>query len=44
MADKLQEILRLVDEYVTDKEKNKTWTAGEDWVGCGWLSDLTVGK
>ena len=32
MADKLQEILSLVDDYVTERRENETWTAGEDWV------------
>jgi len=25
-------ILKMVEEYINEKEKNKTWTAGEDWV------------
>ena len=32
MADKLQQILNLVNEYVTEREENKSWTPGEDWV------------
>jgi CDP-6-deoxy-D-xylo-4-hexulose-3-dehydrase len=28
----MQEILKLVDEYITKKHSEKTWTAGEDWV------------
>ena len=30
--DKLQNILSLVDEYITEKHSNKTWEAGKDWV------------
>ena len=25
-------ILKMVEEYINEKEKNKTWTAGQDWV------------
>ena len=32
MADKLQQILNLVDEYVTEREENKSWIPGQDWV------------
>jgi len=28
----MQEILKLVDEYISKKHSEKTWTAGEDWV------------
>lgn len=30
--DKKQQILDLVAEYISDKEKNKKWVAGKDWV------------
>ena len=30
--DKKQQILDLVTEYIIQKEKNKTWVAGKDWV------------
>ena len=30
--EKLDQILQLIDEYITEKHKNKKWTAGEDWV------------
>ena len=30
--DKLQNILSLVDEYITEKHSKKTWEAGKDWV------------
>ena len=29
---KLQTILSLVDEYITEKHSKKSWTAGKDWV------------
>ena len=32
MDNKLQNILSLVDEYITDKHSKKTWEAGKDWV------------
>ncbi len=32
MIEKKQEILSLVSEYIKDKKKSKTWTAGKDWV------------
>jgi len=32
MSDKLTQIIDLVEEYINEKEKNKTWTPGEDWV------------
>jgi len=32
MSDKLQQILGLVDEYITEKHANKEWIAGKDWV------------
>jgi len=28
----MQEILKLVDEYIQKKHSEKTWTAGKDWV------------
>lgn len=28
----MQEILDLVEKYITEKEANKTWEAGKDWV------------
>jgi len=28
----MQEILKLVEEYIKEKNNNKKWTAGEDWV------------
>ena len=28
----MEEILKLVDEYITKKHSEKKWTAGEDWV------------
>ena len=30
--DKLQNILKLVDEYITEKHSQKKWEAGKDWV------------
>jgi len=30
--DKLQNILKLVDEYITEKHSQKKWKAGKDWV------------
>lgn len=30
--DKKQQILDLVAEYIVEKEKNKTWVAGKDWI------------
>ena len=30
--DKLQNILKLVDEYITEKHAKKKWEAGKDWV------------
>ena len=27
-----EDILKLVAQYITEKHKNKTWTAGKDWV------------
>ncbi len=32
MDDKLNNILKLVDEYITEKHQNKIWTPGVDWV------------
>ncbi len=32
MDNKLQNILSLVDEYITEKHSQKTWEAGKDWV------------
>ena len=32
METKLQNILSLVDEYITEKHSKKTWEAGKDWV------------
>lgn len=32
MSEKLQQILSLVDEYITDKHSKKTWNPGIDWV------------
>ena len=32
MSDKLTQIIELVEEYVNEKEENRTWTPGEDWV------------
>ena len=32
MEAKLQNILSLVDEYITEKHSKKTWEAGKDWV------------
>ena len=32
MMNKLQNILKLVDEYVTEKHSQKKWEAGKDWV------------
>ena len=32
MDNKLQNILSLVDEYITEKHSKKTWEAGKDWV------------
>jgi CDP-6-deoxy-D-xylo-4-hexulose-3-dehydrase len=32
MDSKLQNILSLVDEYITEKHSKKTWEAGKDWV------------
>ena len=28
----MQEILKLVDEYISKKHAEKTWEAGKDWV------------
>ena len=30
--EKLDTILRLVDEYITEKHENNKWRPGEDWV------------
>jgi len=32
MSSKLQNILKLVDEYITEKHSQKKWEAGKDWV------------
>ena len=32
MSEKLEQILNLVTEYVSEKQENEKWTAGEDWV------------
>ena len=32
MSDKLTQIIELVEEYVNEKEENRTWIPGEDWV------------
>ena len=32
MSNKLQNILKLVDEYITEKHSQKKWEAGKDWV------------
>ena len=32
MSDKLEQILELVSEYITEKHENESWTAGEDWI------------
>ena len=32
MKNKLQNILKLVDEYITEKHSQKKWEAGKDWV------------
>lgn len=32
MPDKLEQILTLVDEYITEKHAAKKWEAGKDWV------------
>ncbi len=32
MENKLQNILKLVDEYITEKHSQKKWEAGKDWV------------
>lgn len=32
MSDKLNQILELVKEYIDEKQSNKTWTPGEDFV------------
>ena len=32
MDNKLQNILSLVDDYITEKHSQKTWEAGKDWV------------
>ena len=29
---KLEKILSLVDEYITEKHSKKTWEPGKDWV------------
>jgi len=29
---KLEQILKLVDEYITEKHASQVWTPGEDWV------------
>ena len=31
-SNKLEKILKLVDEYISEKHEAKTWTAGQDWV------------
>jgi CDP-4-dehydro-6-deoxyglucose reductase, E1 len=28
----MQEILKLIEDYITQKNSNRTWTAGKDWV------------
>jgi CDP-6-deoxy-D-xylo-4-hexulose-3-dehydrase len=33
--DKVSQILRLVDEYITEKRSKTSWTAGKDWVRYG---------
>ena len=32
MSGKLEQILNLVSEYVSEKQQNETWTPGEDWI------------
>ena len=32
MIDKKEEILKLVSEYISEKQSKKRWTAGQDWV------------
>jgi CDP-6-deoxy-D-xylo-4-hexulose-3-dehydrase len=32
MSEKLEQILSLVSEYILEKQKNESWTAGEDWI------------
>lgn len=33
--DKVSQILKLVDEYITEKRANASWTPGKDWVRYG---------
>ena len=32
MSDKMEKILELVSEYISDKTQGEQWTPGEDWV------------
>ena len=32
MSEKLEQILELVSDYISEKHENETWTPGEDWV------------
>ena len=32
MSDKLTNILNLIEDYIDEKQKNETWTPGEDWL------------
>ena len=32
MSNKLEQILELVSEYITEKHESESWTAGQDWV------------
>ena len=32
MSEKLEQILGLVSEYITEKQENEIWTPGEDWI------------
>lgn len=32
MSEKLEQILNLVSEYVSEKQESEKWTAGEDWI------------
>jgi len=32
MSEKLEQIIELVSDYISEKHESETWTPGEDWV------------
>ena len=32
MSEKLEQIIELVSDYISEQHENETWTPGEDWV------------